>query len=40
MFCFTAPAATTLHDVQMLTDKDTMCKLGDSIINDICQLIG
>jgi hypothetical protein len=39
MFCYTALVATTLQNVQMLTDKDTLSELGNSITNDICRSI-
>jgi hypothetical protein len=39
MFGFTTPAATTLHNVQMFKDKDTLSKLDDGVIDNICHSI-
>jgi hypothetical protein len=39
VFGLTTPAATTLHNVQMLKDKDTLSMLDNSITDNICWLI-
>jgi hypothetical protein len=39
MFGFTTSVATTLHNVQMLKDKDTLSKLDNGVIDNICCLI-
>jgi hypothetical protein len=39
MFSFTTHATTTLYDVQMLKDKDTLAELDDNIIDNICRAI-
>ena len=39
VFGFTIPAATTLYNVQLVKDKDTLTKLNNGIINNICCTI-
>ncbi len=38
-FGFTANAATTLHDVQMLKDAMTLSELDDNAVANICKAI-
>jgi hypothetical protein len=39
VFGFTAPAVTTLYNVQMLRDKDTLAEFDDNIVDNICWSI-
>jgi hypothetical protein len=39
VFGFTIPAATMLYDVQLVKDKDTLSKLNNSNIHNICHSI-
>jgi hypothetical protein len=39
VFGFTIPAASTLYDVQLAKDKDTLSKLDNGSIDNICHTI-
>jgi hypothetical protein len=39
VFGFTVPAATMLYNVQLVKDKDTLSKLNNGNINNICCII-
>jgi hypothetical protein len=39
VFCFTASAAIALYDVQMLKDKETLSKLDNNSVANICKAV-